>query len=744
MAYPVQASQKVPGNGTFTVPFRPAQAGLVTVIVIARGEPSVTGGGNGNGNGRAKQPAAQVFRAFTVAVQLSVFKPGATTPAATDVKFVNVVEPEISSQLVLVVNVPADDADLAADWHAQVTNPPAGFTAAHELVPASCQATVRYQVQPGNLGKVDHIVVTMMENRSFDHMLGFLSLPAPGGRGRSDVDGLTGSEYNRDESNNQCFVKPRQAPKPGLTPSMFLTDPGHGWDQVQQQLGPDSRDPLLTHNAGFVLDFAAQINTDVQNLPPGMATVSDQGTIGQQALRTIAFRPALPGLVTVVSTPTAPPTHSESGSLGSIALRMPGASSDLKNVTTPIGQTALGLQCQVTEAELATAGDWHCTVTNGTNESLTFSTEIRYVDAPHDTSHQELPDAVMSYYTQEQLPVYDHLARHFAICDRWYASIPTDTWPNRLYALTGGCGGLLETPSDASVEHGPPGFLLRTIFEVLNEQQVEWNIFFTDLPFALIFTRLAQDAAYTSQMRTIDEFVSRAATGDLPSFCWLDPNFQDVPDNPVNASDDHPPGDVSHGQAFISRIYNALASGPAWAKTLLIITYDEHGGFYDHVLPPSDDYFSTAPPVAAAATEPAGPVRVAPAHAGSEPAGPVRQPSGNGPPDDDQFLHRYGLRVPAIVVSPWVAPESVSHDVHDHTSLLSTALRRFCQADDGTVPSMGARADNALPVGAMLAADTPVLDPPLAPAVAPGPGLPVVAAADNTFADVLRMSLFRF
>ena len=297
----------------------------------------------------------------------------------------------------------------------------------------------------------------------------------------------------------------------------------------------------------------------------------------------------------------------------------------------------------------------------------------------------------MGYYDKNGVPVYDYLATQFAVCDRWFASIPTDTFPNRLYAMTGGSGGLLTTPSDASVATNPPAYVLKTIFEVLQEHSVDWNIFFSDLPFALVFTALAQDAQYTARMRPISEFLNRAATGELPAMAWIDPNFNDVPDGTDNASDDHPPGDVQRGQQFVEQIFNALVASPAWSKTMLIITYDEHGGFFDHVEPPGTP------------------------------------PRNDGPKDDDPNLTRYGLRVPSIVVSPWVAQGQVAHTVSDHTSTLRTILLRFCAtprevATDGTdrrvslggglglgpvVPSMGARTDNANDLGGLLSLGAP-------------------------------------
>ena len=137
---------------------------------------------------------------------------------------------------------------------------------------------------------------------------------------------------------------------------------------------------------------------------------------------------------------------------------------------------------------------------------------------------------------------------------------------------------------------------------------------------------------------------------------------------------------------------------------MLIVTYDEHGGFYDHVLPPGTPV--GFPPQASA-----------------------------GPPDDNPDLRRYGVRVPAFIVSPWVPRGSVANDAFDHTSLIATVLRRFCSAP---VPSMGARADNALDVGSLLSLDVPPPPPP--PAVVGPPA----AMLPTTFGAVLRKSLFGF
>ena len=117
---------------------------------------------------------------------------------------------------------------------------------------------------------------------------------------------------------------------------------------------------------------------------------------------------------------------------------------------------------------------------------------------------------------------------------------------------------------------------------------------------------------------------------------WIDPNFSNF--NPIGfqPNDDHAPADIKDGQELVLAVYHALADGPLWKKTPLIIFYDEHGGFFDHV----------PPPVA--------------------------------PDDDPRAFGRYGVRVPALIVSPWTEPGAVSHTLFDHTSVIKTILLRFC------------------------------------------------------------------
>jgi len=154
-------------------------------------------------------------------------------------------------------------------------------------------------------------------------------------------------------------------------------------------------------------------------------------------------------------------------------------------------------------------------------------------------------------------------------------------------------------------------------------------------------------------------FVERAAAGDLPAVSWIDPNFVDLSFGPAGSNDDHPPSDLHAGQKLVLELFDALMQSPVWGKTLLIVTYDEHGGFYDHVPPPACE-------------------------------------------DDTPALRKLGPRVPALIVSPSVGKRQVSKTVFDHTSIIKTILARFCRKADGTVPDMGARVRAAEHLGGLL------------------------------------------
>jgi phospholipase C len=265
---------------------------------------------------------------------------------------------------------------------------------------------------------------------------------------------------------------------------------------------------------------------------------------------------------------------------------------------------------------------------------------------------------VMGYYQGGQLPIYDFLARRFCVCDRWFCSLKGATFPNRLYAVAGRAAGSRDNAS-------PPVYHLPSFVRHLDTAGASWR-WYTHEVFATIW---AVDRDYLpktfdnvrpfSSPFRFDDFFSAASAGTLPAVAWIDPNFVDV-GGAVGSNDDHPPSDVRAGQELVLRVFNALVRGPAWERTLLIVTYDEHGGFFDHVPPPSaeDD-------------------------------------------DPDPAFHSYGPRVPAIVVSPRVRA-GVSRELFDHTSIIKTCLTRFCRNEGKLIPDMGARVNAANHLGLLL------------------------------------------
>jgi phospholipase C len=730
MAYPLKVTQTIPSSdtappaaSTLLVPFRPAKPGLINVIVTGVGiippPPPPHSGEN-------DPPPVPVL-----SLRLELLKPGNPTPVLSKTVSERLKAPPIvRDRVVASGGAMAAASEVAADWTVRVTN--------IGNVPATCNVTVRYQTMDGNLGKIDHIVVLMMENRSFDQMLGYLSLE----KGRTDVDGLKAADFNRDAHDTRFNIKPF----PDVA-TRFKFDPGHGWPDAYEQLEGD-KGVGLASNAGFVKNFAAMLAK-----APRQSPQHDSTTITQGDSHTIRFRPVAAGPIGVRTDVSPTPNHSESGFLGQLTIRRPGSSTPLASTRFRLGANFMTLTYVATAADLAVTGDWTCEVANLSDVLATFTTDIANASGLRDPTEIETPDAIMNYHNAAHLPVYDMLAQNFLICDRWHASLPTDTWPNRLYALTGGSGGLDTTPSTSDVEQNPPGYLLKTIFEVLQEHGVDWMIYFADLPYPLIFKKLAQDASYTARMRSLGDFMQRAETGDLPAVTWLDPNFSDVPDDDQLADDDHPPhGDVKRGQQLVGQIYNALAQSPAWPKTMFVITYDEHGGFYDHVRPPGT-----------------------PAHSDGTPSDPNDPPAPDGPADDNPRFRRYGVRVPALVVSPWVAPKTVSKTIYDHTSLLRTILLRFCveaevNAPPGVmraigvgavgatvggvvvggptgphVPSMGARTDHANDLAGVLSLNAlPATPPPQAPTVPPPPPAARAAFDPKQFGAVLRRAVLGF
>jgi phospholipase C len=269
-------------------------------------------------------------------------------------------------------------------------------------------------------------------------------------------------------------------------------------------------------------------------------------------------------------------------------------------------------------------------------------------------------DLVMGYYNKNELLTYDYLAAEFTICDHWFSSVPGATWPNRLYAVTGRANGSKDNKFI-------PIYNLPAFVRHLDALKVSWG-WYSDNFFGSTLNLI--DRRYRSLSNyNLNDFYQQAADGTLPSVCWIDPIFLNTA-GAIAANDDHPPGDIHHGQEFVLNIYHALVSNSEqWRKTLFVVVYDEHGGFYDH-LPP------------------------APAE------------------DDSPSFRSYGARVPAILISPWVAQRKVVLTLFDHTSIIKSILLRFCRTADGSIPDMGKRVASADHLGHALTEPMPRPAPP--------------------------------
>lgn len=267
------------------------------------------------------------------------------------------------------------------------------------------------------------------------------------------------------------------------------------------------------------------------------------------------------------------------------------------------------------------------------------------------------PGLIMGYYTAEDLPTYDYLAQEYLVCDHWFSSIEGPTMPNRVYALSGTTLGEVGMPRPPLFRQLKLYESLRTIFEVLDKHDVSWAYYFHDAAYLWTYKRYRKLLGHKN-IRRIDEFEKALAEGNLPAVSWIDPDFNHALSHRGN--DDHPPSDVRDGQRLVLDIYRAISNSDFRETTLFVITYDEHGGFYDHVRPPTAE-------------------------------------------DDWPDLRRYGVRVPAIVVSPFVKRGGVSSLHFDHTSIIKTILLKFCQGpNEGIQDWLSKRVKEAIDLSQLL------------------------------------------
>jgi len=369
----------------------------------------------------------------------------------------------------------------------------------------------------GAMDEIRHVVVLMLENQSFDRLLGFLDI----GDRAQKLEGLTGAETSPASPPADMTPVPVQRVS---SPSAYVTNPGpgHDFEDVNEQLFAERNpgDTSAPRNAGFVLNYARQIG-------PNRRPLGDRGREIMQCLD--------PTLVPIITT----------------------------------------------------------------------------------------------------------LARSFTVCDHWFSSVPGPTWPNRFFLHAGTAKGFLETPEVpgqfASQFWNSP-YDMPTIFENLTDRGLAWTVYFDDYAQAFALRRLH---AYGDRFQRYEQFARDVEHGSLPTYAFIEPRSFSAPGYPAN--DQHPPHDLLEGEKLIAEVYDTLRADDAlWRKTLLVVLYDEHGGFYDHVPPPR---------------------AVA--------------------PDSAQERHtgfrfdRLGVRVPAILISPWIPEGRVDHTIYDHTSVPATIKKMF-------------------------------------------------------------------
>jgi phospholipase C len=251
---------------------------------------------------------------------------------------------------------------------------------------------------------------------------------------------------------------------------------------------------------------------------------------------------------------------------------------------------------------------------------------------------------IMGYFEHGFLRVLHTLADSYAVCDHWFSSLPGPTWPNRFFVHSGTSLGRVRMPNgtflpDVHLYDQP------TVYQRLSERNVDWAIYYGDFPQSIVMTK---QWAYLDRYHGMQEFHDsvHGPANQFPEYAFIEPIYFGAGQN-----DQHPLSDILAGEALIASVYNSiLQNDDLWRKTLLVLLYDEHGGFYDHVDPP---------------------------HA--------------LPPDEhtEEFaFNQYGPRVPAILISPWI-DHQIIQDVFDHTSLLKYL------SDKWSLGPLGARVANA-------------------------------------------------
>jgi phospholipase C len=310
---------------------------------------------------------------------------------------------------------------------------------------------------------------------------------------------------------------------------------------------------------------------------------------------------------------------------------------------------------------------------------------------------------VMEMMNPETVPVITALAQNFGLMDHFFCDHPGPTWPNRLFMLTATSAG---DTSTGAYYHNKAGALYpqATFYDQLNKEGLQWKHYYNDTPWELFIESVANNMKHVVPMA---QFYADAKAGTLPSFAFINPRLSANTTTKEASNDQHPDHDVSLGEKYYKDIYEALRASPQWNETLYIITYDEHGGFYDHVPTP----LNVPPPGDGEASY----------------------------PDTGFLFDRLGVRIPALLISPWIpkglviseppaAQKPAPNSQYALTSIMATARKLLGM----TSPPLTKRDAWAATFEHVFTLDTPRTDCPLhlPEAAKPSPFFSIEAEAD--------------
>lgn len=273
-------------------------------------------------------------------------------------------------------------------------------------------------------------------------------------------------------------------------------------------------------------------------------------------------------------------------------------------------------------------------------------------------SKPEDHQSVMAFYPDGFLPALHPLADAFTLCDHWFASVPGPTWANRFYILSGTSNGRVKMVDKLTDFNHMPELFHQTqanLFDRLDEKGISWSCYSGDFPISLVLTHNREPQkllGYHDMERFFED--AKGAPAQFPQFSFIEPRYLGNKQN-----DGHPPHNIMRAEQLIADVYNALRGNEElWKSTLFVLVFDEHGGFYDHVVPPE-----AVPP--------------------------------DGHHEDGFDFKQLGLRVPALLISPW-AKKSLEKTVFDHTSLLKYLTEKW------NLGSLGERTSHANSIGVAL------------------------------------------